>query len=281
MAGPQESPGDFPAVEQGSPEFDLLLEAEGRPARRIACRRVLTLIGTRPGCKIVLKHANVAPIQVLLVNDGTRIVASDPLANPNTKLNGLRLEHEEVTDGDVLNVETWNFRAEIRKSGSPHGTQVFTGDLDRTPDAVALEHVSTGTLFRPKRAICVIGRRKGCDLAVSEPGISRVHCAVFTYLGRPAVADLLTENGTRVNDKQVNFRLLKNGDVISVGETRFRIHFVGIAVAEPGSDNGKAAKPTAAIAPQEMPPDLIDIQATESRERWRIAEAAQRARRRE
>ena len=63
-------------------------------------------------------------------------------------------------------------------------------------------------------------------------------------------------------------------DVIALGDSRFRVRLVGSSVVERAAKgNNGAAKPVV-MKQEEHPPDEINIEETESSQRWRIADQA-------
>jgi hypothetical protein len=68
----------------------------------------------------------------------------------------------------------------------------------------------------------VIGRMPECDVALSDPNVSRRHAEVRRQGNGFVVVDLGSTNGTRVNGAQVKERLLNNGDEITVGASKLR-----------------------------------------------------------
>jgi hypothetical protein len=68
----------------------------------------------------------------------------------------------------------------------------------------------------------VVGRMPECDVALSDPNVSRRHAEVRRQGTGFVVVDLGSTNGTRVNGAQVKERLLNNGDEITVGATKLR-----------------------------------------------------------
>jgi hypothetical protein len=68
----------------------------------------------------------------------------------------------------------------------------------------------------------VVGRMPECDVALSDPNVSRRHAEVRRQGTGFVVADLGSTNGTRVNGAQIKERLLNNGDEITVGATKLR-----------------------------------------------------------
>ena len=85
--------------------------------------------------------------------------------------------------------------------------------------------------------------------------------------------DLLTPSKTFVNDAPVGFQALSDGDVLAIGDAKFRVRVVEPKVVGKSPSTPKSA--VAAILPATPPqavPDLINIQATEGSQRWRVAE---------
>ena len=264
---------------EAAPRLSLVLHSGTGDETLIPCRRVVTLIGSRPGCKVNLRHQRVAPVHAAIVNDGSRILAIDLVTKKGTLLNGLNMEHEPLDDGDVLTIHNWEFHVQIREPTHSGRADAHPFGLDPSPRVVALEQMPNGRILRPGRDLCIIGRRNGCDVAISDTCVSRVHALLFSYFGHPVIFDLLSSNHTFVNDTPVGFRRLKNEDVVTIGECRFRVRLVGSAISEraaraadaSGEKNGATSKQPAA--------DLIDIHATESKQRWRIADNLEEANR--
>ena len=264
----------IPTVADSAPRLNLVVQKGPQSGTRIPCRRVVTLIGSREGCKVNLRHRRAAPVHTALVNNGSEIIAVDLLTPAGTLLNGLQLQHETLSDGDLLTVDQWELRVEIEQpdSNGNGNADAHPFDLEPTPNVVALEHLETGRVLQPNRAVCLIGRRNGCDIALPDSRVSRAHALLLNYFGYPAILDLLTPNGTMVNNTPIQFQSLKDSDVVTIGDAQFRIRFVGSAVAKRSSTNHKPAAPRVTLAKEPVSADLIDIQQTEGTQSWRIAD---------
>jgi pSer/pThr/pTyr-binding forkhead associated (FHA) protein len=281
VQGEQSGCAAVPFVAESAPALRLVIQKGSQKGTRLSCRHWVTLIGSRAGCKIRLPHERVSPVHAALINDGKKITAVDLLSTTGSLLNGLKLEHEQVSDGDRLEIGPWDFIVEISappKNGSHNGAVV---DLEPAPNVVALEHVDTGRVLQPNRDVCLVGRKNGCDIVISDPDVSRVHGLLMSFNDRPAILDLVSRNGTLVNDQLVHFQMLKDGDVVTIGESIFRVRILGSAVAERAAKKEvrKAAAPAedsdtelAALAMIESEPDLVSIESVESAQRWRIAD---------
>ncbi|MBI4575481.1 MAG: HD domain-containing protein [Planctomycetes bacterium] len=65
----------------------------------------------------------------------------------------------------------------------------------------------------------VLGREQNCAIRIVDRGLSRQHLKLERVGGQFVVTDLQSSNGTFVNGKQVQEHTLRDGDVITVGET--------------------------------------------------------------
>jgi pSer/pThr/pTyr-binding forkhead associated (FHA) protein len=261
-----------PQLPDSAPHVTLLVRKAHEPGVRISCNRVVTLIGSRHGVRANLQSEKVAPVHLAIVNNGSDVYAVDMLSPTGTLLNGLKMQHEKLGDGDRLEIDTFDFAVEIRKPAR-NGNGDLHLDLEPAPQAIALEHIETGRLLQPNRPVCLIGRRHGCDVVLDDNQVSRAHALLLTYNERPAILDLLTPAKTFVNDEPVGFQSINDGDVVTIGDAKFRVRVVEPkVVAKPPSTTKSAVAPVLTSSPLQAGPDLIDIQATEGSQRWRVAE---------
>jgi pSer/pThr/pTyr-binding forkhead associated (FHA) protein len=237
----------------------------------VRCRRVVTLLGSRSGCKVVLKNRLISPIHVAIVHTGEAIFALDLLTRQGTRLNGLKLEHERLNDADRLAIGPWELLVRLRDPEQDHTADVHPFDLEPTPQVIALEHVDTERIMHPNRDVCLIGRRPGCDITVEDKTVSRTHALVFRYHGYPVVFDLLSRNGTLVNDQRVRFRIVKDRDIITVGEARFRVRLMG-----PGSSGLAASSEGVRLVRGKSSDDpsaeALNLQSTQGPVPWKVAD---------
>lgn len=102
-----------------------------------------------------------------------------------------------------------------------------------------------------------IGRRDDNDIKIANTSISAYHAEIQQRRdGTFIITDLDSLNGVAINDENVDVGHLKDGDIVDLGETRFRFEF-----AVDGAD-GTAAGGTRKADPATRPD-------------WKIARAAQ------
>lgn len=65
--------------------------------------------------------------------------------------------------------------------------------------------------------------RKGADLAVQDPLVSRVHAELERVKDRVVLKDQGSTNGTFLNEKPVTVAVVESQDVIRVGNTAIKV----------------------------------------------------------
>jgi hypothetical protein len=68
-----------------------------------------------------------------------------------------------------------------------------------------------------------IGRRRECDLVLSDPQASRTHARISPRDGDFVLEDLGSTSGTLVNGQRIQRHVLRPGDEIQIGQTRLRL----------------------------------------------------------
>lgn len=264
----------LPTVANGSPKLTLSLTSGSQAGLRIPCHRVVALVGSREGCKIHIPDRRISPVHLAFINDGSSIKVIDLLSKTGSTLNDLKLEYETLQHGDVIEAASWSFEAHIQRTPNYDQADEHVLDADLTPQGITLEHLTSGRTLQPNRDVCIIGRRAGCDIHLDDNRVSRTHALLMTYFGRPAILDLLTGNGTFVNGESVGFCKLRDGDLLKIGESEFRVQLGSSDIGSdgPARRNSVFKKPRLVNTDDDHPDDQINIAETEGSQRWRIAE---------
>lgn len=63
------------------------------------------------------------------------------------------------------------------------------------------------------------------DMVLNDPAISRLHAMLFFDESGAGILDLVSRNGTYVNDQEVESKSLKEGDEIELGATKIVVSF--------------------------------------------------------
>ena len=67
----------------------------------------------------------------------------------------------------------------------------------------------------------VFGRDPECDVAIDNSKVSRHHCELRLWNHEYVLKDLGSQNGSHVNEQQVDVAQLQPGDEIRIGSTKF------------------------------------------------------------
>ncbi len=77
----------------------------------------------------------------------------------------------------------------------------------------------------------IIGRGSGCQIQVRDPKVSRVHASIRMEGANYRLKDLNSSQGTFLNGERITSTLLKDGDVIRIGETSIQFCMEQDAIA--------------------------------------------------
>lgn len=114
-------------------------------------------------------------------------------------------------------IEANSFRIIGRYDLTAQATQAITTEGDRTlnPDQQELIHQQIGL-----KTIRSSGIRRGPDILLLDPNVSRTHAMILLTKEKSCLCDLMSKNGTKLNNNVISGAELKNGDVIFVGNTQ-------------------------------------------------------------
>jgi diguanylate cyclase (GGDEF)-like protein len=89
---------------------------------------------------------------------------------------------------------------------------------EQRPTLMILAGAAAGKVFPLEGDRTTIGRASNAALTLTDPGVSRMHCAISRdAAGNYFVDDLLSRNGTIVNGHQIKRHQLQAGDRLQVG----------------------------------------------------------------
>jgi NADPH-dependent 2,4-dienoyl-CoA reductase/sulfur reductase-like enzyme/pSer/pThr/pTyr-binding forkhead associated (FHA) protein len=236
----------------------------------------LTRIGRRPDMELVLADPLVsgAQAEVRLIGEAYAI------ADAGSR-NGTFVKEQQVTaprtlaDGDTIRVGTTKILFAQRRPApvpapAPSVSAKPTPEIPPSPVGPAV----SGLFVRPESLLetgipgvgisgalegggrryellgsqISIGRDPQADVSIQDPAVSSTHAQITLHEGALYLRDLGSRNGTWVNAQQVTTPyLLRDGDVVHVGETDLSFRSVGGRVAE--APPVAAPEPIAAAEP--------------------------------
>lgn len=145
------------------------------------------------------------------------ILAGPPLVEIKAK-QGLA-EGEFELESDVRTEDGWEMPSEIER------THIYSPEEAASMVAVIkalLVPQRGGESFVIDKAVTTIGRKEENDLVVADPSVSRYHARIEREKEDCFVEDLGSTNGTFVNNKPVRKHILRDGDLVTFAEVKFR-----------------------------------------------------------
>lgn len=82
-----------------------------------------------------------------------------------------------------------------------------------------LDGADRGQVYKDLRAPITIGREEGNSVQLNDERISRFHLKIQEDQDKLVLTDLESTNGTRVNGEDTQLRILRYGDVVSLGRS--------------------------------------------------------------
>ena len=209
-------------------------------------------IGRAEGNTIRLTERNISRMHARLrratTNEETRYIVEDLDSYNGLFVNGLRVAQEqEVEHGDLIQIGDYRLELEDESVATdqlktvPIGLDSTTERSETVPTAptlrrqtlterphrfVMLVGPTPGLEYPLDRERLTVGRAEECSIAVNHNSVSRMHCEVHA-LGdsRFEIVDKGSSNGVRVNGADLRRSIIEAGDIIELGDVRFK--FVG------------------------------------------------------
>ena len=122
-------------------------------------------------------------------------------------------------EGQILNQDP---ALDAPRPGRP-GPDVGGATVLRSSMVMLEAHLEVGDrtyVLRP--GITTIGRRDDRDVVLDDPAASRIHAEIRTTPEACELVDTVSANGTRVGGTSVQQHILRDGDVIEIGDTQLR-----------------------------------------------------------
>lgn len=238
----------------------VISDDEGRTTVVPLVRDEIT-IGREEGNTIRLTERNVSRKHARLSRVDGRFVLEDIGSYNGIKVNGSRMGTEvDLGAGDQIVIGDYRIALESEQTDVASGELDInlSGAHDLVPPArlVMLSQPAPGAEFALSKDEICIGREEVMDVWVNHRSISREHAKITrktrTEGDREVVSfeihDLDSANGVRVNGQEVFEAVLKQGDIVELGQVRFRYVELGEVFS---FESGESAALTGAAAQAE------------------------------
>jgi len=189
----------------------------------------VTLVGSRRDCHLPLNDPEVSKVHCAIVHTGNAFLVCDLCSRSGTWVNGQPVRVAPLKPGDRLRVGTVSARVEaVGQTGDgprAEAAQPKPLNLVSQENGIVLcaAPPATGRWVDLRLSAALIGRRSTCDVIIDTPDVSLVHALVFTFDGRPAIADLGSRSGTFLNGRRVQLDWLYDQDRLAIGGVRLHV----------------------------------------------------------
>ncbi len=206
------------------------------------CKADLTLAGDEKGlvcetCRIVFPIRDGVPIMLLEEAFPLRVEKTPQEAErtkPSEK--ALFTVVEGKNKGEKIDLEKGKCRAIGRSLDDTERTKIFSVEasvgLDDASKKLVMQYLgkqfqrggASSPAAKPTGGVEVLGGfARGADIQVKDVAVSRLHAMLFfDESGSIGILDLVSKNGTYVNGAEVESKILKKGDLITIGGTKIR-----------------------------------------------------------
>ncbi len=230
-------------------------------------------IGRQEGNTIRLTERNISRAHACLHKrsgvggEPPTFVLEDLTSYNGVFVNGIRVTGEqELAHGDLVQIGDYRVviqderLADAPDTASTEGKQTIPSApsaraaalLDRPNRLVMVAGPTIGAEFPLDRERLTIGRAEDAGISVNHNSVSRLHCEVHALGdGRFEIVDKGSSNGVRLNGADLRRGIIEPGDVIELGDVRFK--FVGagqIFLATEAPPAGDRVAKDAARAPR-------------------------------
>ncbi|MFT3921213.1 MAG: FHA domain-containing protein [Myxococcales bacterium] len=232
--------------------------------------RDLITVGRQDGNTIRLTERNVSRQHARLVKSESGYRIEDLESYNGVSINGSRIaKAHELKDGDRVGIGDYviALKAEadlaVETPPVPARPSAPAGVVNSPPARLVMVSApAPGAEFSIAKALVRIGRLEELDLCISHRSISREHARVTQKEGSFEIEDLQSANGVRVNGSSVKRSALRSGDVVELGQVRFR--FVGSGEAytfDPAEEEQIAAPQARGLGPEKRTVAVIVVTA--------------------
>jgi pSer/pThr/pTyr-binding forkhead associated (FHA) protein len=180
-------------------------------------------IGRQEGNAIRLTERNVSRSHARLVRRNGSYVVEDLGSYNGITVNGERIDAKaELAAGDQLGIGDYDLAFQSDVVATANTMPSPKPKSQPPPRLVLLSEPAAGAEFTLTKPALRIGRDERLDIWINHKSISHEHVEVQVNDGKVTVFDLESVNGMRVNGVQASRAMLEAGDVLELGEVRFR-----------------------------------------------------------
>lgn len=227
-------------------------------------------VGRQDGNTIRLTERNVSRQHARLVKTDAGYRIEDLESYNGVRINGSRIaKAHDLKDGDRVGIGDYVIAlkadSDLANETPPVPTRPSVpaaGIIAPPARLVMVSAPAPGAEFSIAKPLVRIGRLEELDLCISHRSISREHARISQKDDGFEIEDLQSANGVRVNGSSVKRSALRSGDVLELGQVRFRFVAQGEAYTfDPSEEEIVSAPPSRGLGPEKRTVAVIVVTA--------------------
>jgi pSer/pThr/pTyr-binding forkhead associated (FHA) protein len=180
-------------------------------------------IGREKGNTIRLTERNVSRLHARILKRNGSYIVEDLGSYNGVTVNGARIEAKaELAAGDQLGIGDYDLAFQSDVVATANTLPSPKPRSQPPPRLVVLGEPAAGAEFTLNKPALRIGRDERLDIWINHKSISHEHAEVQVSDAKVTVFDLDSANGMRVNGVSAKRAILETGDILQLGEVRFR-----------------------------------------------------------
>lgn len=203
--------------------YKLVISDDQGHATVVPLLRDEVTIGREQGNAIRLTERNVSRSHARLLRRNDSYVLEDLGSYNGVTVNGERIDaNAKLASGDQLGIGDYGLAFQSDVAAAANTMPSPEPKSQPPPRLVVLSEPAAGAEFTLTKPEMRIGRDEHLDIWINHKSISHEHAEVQVVDGKVTVFDLESANGMRVNGVDASRAILESGDVLQLGEVRFR-----------------------------------------------------------
>lgn len=210
----------------------LVIQNGPQRGKRFELWKDCTTIGRSRECDLFIEDITVHRKQASILQIAAGYILRDDHGSGDSIVNGRSIKEQQLNNGDTLtfgNTELTFYANEGTRPfqlPSSRGRELHIGKKP-DPNASAIARLHLGAQLSGIRSIdllpeMTIGRSRNCSIFLEDLAVSRHHATIKELPdGTFELVDNSSATGTFINGQRVQRHILKEGDIVQIGNNQF------------------------------------------------------------
>lgn len=231
------------------------IQEKGRPETAVWLLNSATVISNDANADIPFYGSSTGTTRVHILSQGKELYLQDISENTPITVNKQRVNHKVLLhDGDEITLANTSYQIINGKRQQPMFKAAgVPQSVQKDPKLWQLQAICgdiQGQVFKLKPQT-LIGRDPACDICIPNSQLSRQHVQLIVTGGKVMMQDMNSTNGSYVNNKRCDHRILDEDDDIRLGKISFQLIAPASNLPTPADEQKTIVMPKVTITPQQ------------------------------